>query len=414
MKRQHTVMAVVIAIFLASAIASAGIYGVVSVVQSDSAILQEEETDAADGTEIDATVPVDELLYAIDDDEADEPEVPPPFQLEPQPDGANDSPEDGPEVRVSRLSEGQLVPASRANVNVVLDGQVVARESIDRGGVAQLDPLPAEIHTLVIQGTDGYAVARTVLSADAIAEVALCPWVDARTIDQILRNDVYGGATVATIGDAVSTAGWLGLDDGFVIGSDGAVSGRVTITSGLGEEPRGIVNSRALFIRAGEIIAEDLTDARGEFQVSGLSPGAASFVVASDKGFLAVAVLIHPADEIVSTQRTELSFVSFDDAPKTNADAAPPGDVQAGSGAGAPGGGPGGGGGPPGGPFGPPLGGGGGGFGGGSGGGFSGGGGGVGGGGGLLGALLGGLGGAALGWALADNNNDSGGGTVSP
>lgn len=224
-------------------------------------------------------------------------------------------------------------------------------------------------------------------------------------IERILRTDVYGGAVSATIGEAVVPGGWRNLLDGagFDARPDGIVSGRVIRTPALGDVPLAIVNSRVIFIRGGQIVAEAVTDSQGEFQVLGLSLGACSFVIASDQGFLAVSTHIQPADEIVDSAGTEISFVGFDDGSKTSAEPAPPGDVQA---VGSPAGGTGLGQGGPCGPFGPPVGaGGGGGFSGG-GGGFSGGGGGFGGGGGgIIGPLLAGAAGAALGWALADDDD---------
>jgi hypothetical protein len=378
---------------LLSAIASAGIYGVVSVVQSEAALLDDSDDEQNEA-------PVESGLIV---EQAGSPAV-----------AADVALEDGIAVRINRLSAGRLVPASRADVILVQEGQVVDRFSLGQGGVAQLGAIPNGYYTLVARGTDGFAVVRAGLTTNAdFAEFGLCPWVDMALIDGVLQNDVYRSATVATYGDTVAPGTWPSVLDGngFALRDDGTVRGRATFTPALGDAPRAIVNSRVLFVRGGEIIAEARTNAAGEFEMTGLTPGAASFVIASNLGFLAIATQIGAAEEIVNAEGSEVRFVNYDDGQAPNGEPAPPGDVQAAGGATGPGG-PGGpvGPGEPGGPGGPPgplpLGGGGGGGLGGGGGGFAGGGGGVGGGGGLFGPLLAGAAGAALGWALADDDDD--------
>jgi hypothetical protein len=288
---------------------------------------------------------------------------------------------------------------------------IVDRETSEQDGNVHID-VPDGVYSLIARGSDGFAVARSVLAGvdNETLVLGLCPPVDMPVVESILQNDVYGRGTVANVGEEIDPAGWFNVlwGAGFELRADGTVSGRITRTEDLGELPRGIENSRVLFIRAGAIVAEGRTNESGEFELSGLNPGPYSFVAASNLGMVALAVEIRPTIGVASTRGTEVSFVSFDDDSTPHADIAPPGDIQAAGGtAGGPGAGPGVGigGMAPFGPLGPPPfgAGGGGGFGG--GGSFGGGGGGLGGGG-IVGPLLAGLGGAALGWALADDDDD--------
>ncbi len=404
MKRHHALLSVIIAVFLMSAIASAGVDGVVTILQSKAAFVDDAPATSEAEPELEAAV---EGAVSLDpssllaDPATSATQLPAPLTVAPGIASGFQSSIDSIPIRVNRVSGGQLVPAERAEMQVIQNGQILFRDRLGQGGVVQLGQIEDGIYSLLIRGTDGFAVARTPLqSTGTVYEIGLSPWVDMQVIDPILENDVYGGATVATIGDPVIGGGWANLLDGasFEIQGDGAIRGRVTKTDQLNGNPLAMVNTRVLFVRAGQIVSEGVTDNMGEFSLSGLSPGVHSFVVASDQGFFAAACEVTEGTGLAQSEGVELRFVAFDDGTGANAEPAPPGDIQAGGGSG---GGAGQGN--------PPGGAGAGTGGGGSGGGGSGGG---GGGGGLLGALLGGAAGAALGWALADDNNNNN--TVSP
>lgn len=166
MGRRPAMTAAVIALLLTSAIASAGIYSVVNAIQQEVAMFD------------DTTHNADEIDVTLDEESDDEFAVPEvePGQLPPPRDiGLGDATEET-RVEVSRLSSGQLVPANRADVHVVRDARVIESLPLGRDGVAQIDDVAEGLYTLVIRGTDGYAVVRAPLhSRETLLRVGLCP-----------------------------------------------------------------------------------------------------------------------------------------------------------------------------------------------------------------------------------------------
>lgn len=371
--RRQALLSALIAFFLTTAIASAGIYGVVTVLQSEATFLDDVQ---ADRTE---SAPAPGLGFRS------------------QPSGAGNAEVNSIAIRVSQISGGSLVPAERAELQLVQDSILVYEESLGQGGVVQVTGVPEGLYSVFVSGPDGFAAARAGLSLSGpVMEIGLVPWVDMPVAEAALAADVYGDATTATLGETVGDD-WENLLEGnpFVIAADGAVHGRISQVSGPDGESQSIVNTRVMFVRNGEVIAESLTDEHGEFALTGLEAGAHSFVVASSLGYLAVGTEIMADEGVAGVQGTDVRFVSYNHGGySVNCHPCPPGDIRAGGGHYGPGHGGvhphgGGAGGGIGGGGGGPIGGGGGLF-----------------GGGLLGPLLLGLGAGAIGFAIADDDDD--------
>jgi hypothetical protein len=408
--RKQTLVSSVVLVFVLSAIASAGILGVLSAVQTQTQF--EEEIESA----VPAAPAVDEALTAADDsllddsiledplaDDSGTPGDAVPAPLPGSTGAFDDDDFDGIPVRLSRVSGGRLENAQRAELQLINNAQVLGVEPVGQGGVVQWANINEGVYSLLARGADGFATGRTALQANGlIPEFGLIPWVDMPVVEPVLERDVYAGATRASLGAPVEQEGWENILYGanFVVDANGTVSGRVSKTEAIGALPLAVVGSRVLFIRDGRLVGDGITDENGEFQVSGLAPGVHTFLAASNLGLLGIATEIESAAAapgIVGNTKVEIRFVAGGTG--AGADPTPPGDIQAGGGTG--GGGAGGGGPVPGAP-----GAGGGGMGGGTGGG-TGGGGGVGGGGdGLMSALLGGALGAAAGFIAGDDGND--------
>lgn len=405
--RRQTLISALVLVFVLSAITSAGIIGVMATVQTQAGLT---DNDATVPGQVSAPSPLvadvenssggpsgsDVVLAAADDSDLSPAEnvvAADAFQV------------DGIPVRLTRVSRGRVEPAERADLQLINNGQVLGVQPVGQGGVVQWD-ISEGIYSFLARGADGFATGRAPLLLNGqIPEFGLIPWVDMPVVEPVLERDVYAGGTRANLGGPVQADGWENILYGadFVVNADGMVHGRVTKTEAIDAAPLAIVGCRVLFIRAGRIVGQGITDERGEFQIAGMQPGVHTFLAASNLGLLAISTEIHPqeapAPGVVSNQpRAEIRFVQG--GIEASADPAPPEDIQAGggTGAGVAGQGPG--------EMGMgPMGGAGGGMGGGSGGG-SGGGGVGGGGGGLLSALLGGALGAGLGWLAGDEAGD--------
>ncbi len=403
--RKQTLVSAVILVFVVSAIASAGIFGVWSAVQS-----QAQFVDDADEASDDALVAADDSILddsILDDPEADD--IVQPDSQAPAPlrgDSADAVADDfeGIPVRLTRVSGGRLESAQRAELQLINNAEVLGKQSVGQGGVVQWLNINEGVYSLLARGTDGFATGRTALEANGVVpEFGLIPWVDMPVVEPVLERDVYAGDTRANLGAPVEQEGWDNILYGasFVIDANGMVSGRVSKSEAIGALPLAVVGSRVLFIRNGQLVGEGTTNELGEFEVTGLQPGVHTFLAASNLGLLGIATEIESAAEapgIVYNSRVEIRFVAG--GVGAGGSPAPPGDILAAGGTG------GGAGGAQGGNETTAGNGGGGGTGGGSGGGTT-------GGsppageGGLMSAILGGILGGAAGFLAGDNNDNN-------
>jgi hypothetical protein len=383
----------VVLVFALGAIASAGAYTVWSTLQVQATLGQSDDAaandavavvDDADGTTAAAAQPP-AATQPVDDAFAP---VPIPAAID-----------NGIPVRLTRVSQGQMESAERADLQLINNAEVLDVQPVGQGGVVQLVNINDGVYSLLARGSDGFATGRTALRNNGeVPQFGLIPWVDMPAVEPVLQRDVYDGATQATLGAPVAQEGWGDILYGtsFAVDANGVVSGRVSKSEALDAQPLAVVGSKVLFIRAGRVVAQGVTDELGEFEISGLQPGIHTFVAASNLGLLGVSTTIEDESAgpgIAGRPRAEIRFVAG--GVGASGGPTPPGDIQAGGGTGQ---GQGDGQGTAG-----TGGGGGGGTGGGTGGGS--GGGGIGGGDGFLPAILGGLAGAAIGAAAADDDN---------
>ncbi len=409
---KQTLFSAVVLVFVVTAMASAGFLSVMTTLQTQAAFLDDADVDDATDSAIPTAPANAETLLFVDDEAAvaAQPEVvPPPLRAMP---AAN---ADGIPVRLTRVSRGRLESAQRADLQLINNAEVLEVQPVGQGGVVQLLNINAGVYSLLARGTDGFATGRAALEVGGdIPEFGLIPWVDMPVVEPVLERDVYGGATRANLGAPVGQEGWDDILYGaeFVLDADGTVSGRVSKSEAIDALPLAVVGSRVLFIRNGRVVAQGITDNRGEFQVDGLQPGVHTFLAASNLGLLGISTNIQAhsaAPEIASHRGVEIHFVAG--GAGAGGGPTPPDDIQAGGGTGGGQGGQGGAGGSTAG-----TGNGGGGGTGSGGGGTSGGGGGgaPGGGGSLFGALAGAGLGAGLGYLAGDNASSNNNDAVSP
>ncbi len=331
---KQTLFSAVVLVFVVTAMASAGFLSVMTTLQTQAAFLDDTDVDDATDSAI-PTAPAnaETLLFADDDAVVAQPEVvPPPLRAMP---AAN---ADGIPVRLTRVSRGRLESAQCADLQLINNAEVLEVQPVGQGGVVQLLNINAGVYSLLARGTDGFATGRTALEAGGdIPEFGLIPWVDMPVVEPVLERDVYGGATRANLGAPVGQEGWDDILYGaeFVLDADGTVSGRVSKSEAIDALPLAVVGSRVLFIRNGRVVAQGITDERGEFQVDGLQPGVHTFLAASNLGLLGISTNIQAhsaAPEIASHRGVEIHFVAGGTG--AGGGPTPPGDIGAGGGTG--------------------------------------------------------------------------------
>lgn len=344
-------------------------------------------------------------------------------------------------------SDGQLIPAEGMEVKLIREGGAVARTRTDRNGIFAASGLTPGVYAVVAGGENGYlAYAFRAVAADPNSAVsadfpptdqdniqinsAVVPPRDfaavKRVISERFRRVSMARAAAAEAAIASTTveeflpvsAAVDQADQATTIrhrqaqlGADGSLSGLVTLIDAVTGAERPIRDLTAYFIADGRVISSASIEPGGEFNVMGLTPGLYSVVAAGNDGVMAFGADILGAGQLAERQQQgdySLAYVSqtleITGAPaaadnfaasgepvpgeRLDEDAlVPPGADVAPFGA------------PPGGGFAP--------------GGFTGGGGGFGGGGGGFGGGLGGLGtllgagiGGAIGYAIADDDDN--------
>ncbi|MCA9025736.1 MAG: hypothetical protein KDA86_11030 [Planctomycetaceae bacterium] len=225
-------------------------------------------------------------------------------------------------VRLRKYAGGAVQPAAQGTINFVREGVSVQQVNVGLSGTTQVSNLGYGPYSLFVSGPDGFAAFGTWIApaSDGMGapgagiDVALIPGSDMGVVRQIIDDHLqFGGPSVVkqeptpaenveenlvnTNEDLVANvAGNRDLiqGHGFEMRQDGSVVGKIARSAPPSEPEPPVPGLDVYFIKSGQIAAEGRTDFDGVFQVSGLSPGFYSLVVAGSDAFVALAGEVHP------------------------------------------------------------------------------------------------------------------------
>lgn len=232
-------------------------------------------------------------------------------------------------VRLQKVVDGALVPATQAAVTFARDGQAVVRSEEMEGSTVQTDGLAQGGYSVFVRSNEGFAAFATWIglpsesdgATGSVISVGMVPTSDMPTVRRLIRERIPSSESTPTVAPEFFTSApsptssrSLTHGGGFELSADGTLRGRVVRASQDDGKSTPLEASRVYFVRGNQVVGEAVSDAEGLFTIRGLASGVYSLVVTKRSSFVAISVSVAPTSTTVAAQTVpnNLSLVAFD------------------------------------------------------------------------------------------------------
>lgn len=203
-------------------------------------------------------------------------------------------------------SAGGMAEAQSTRVSIVRHGKTVMSPALGGGGTAQVGEIAPGVYSVFANGPKGWAAYGAYLGDGnhVVTDVGLVPQSDMPTVWNLFRearqNAQSGAPSLAGI-ELPAAKEHLIQDGVLEIQADGSVRGVIATAAPVALAQRSLPGMSLYLIRHGQVVAHDVTEENGQFDLTGLQEGIYSLVMAGPHGFGGMSVQVVRADEPAPT-----------------------------------------------------------------------------------------------------------------
>ncbi len=212
------------------------------------------------------------------------------------------------------VETGGFADAERTSVRIVQSGRIVQAQRVGEGGVAQIADVVPGVYSVIASGPEGiaaYGISWGQADRSTPHRVGLIPARDATLVRTLIRTHLQQGGSSPAEPTPYDDADVSHQDMNFEIDTEGRVKGKALHPTETGPGGIPLANLYIAFIHGGQVVAQTQTDARGNFTLTGLSPGLYSLAVAGAGGFAAYSVEVRRPEAYTRARIHRLQFVAL-------------------------------------------------------------------------------------------------------